>query len=136
MASLFRDHRRRASDRLRPALPIAAGMTLASQVGSVRVPVEMLVELLTARRGPRDFEPRTLLDYLAVWLLVFRRQGKLAVCKRKDCKRFFVKAHPRYRYCSTDCSDEIRKAGKALWFRNNRGASTKITAKKRNLARK
>lgn len=98
------------------------GIRLTSQAGSVRFPIGTLVQILTSHRGPHDFEPRTLLDYLAVWLLTFRRQRKLGFCERKGCLHpYYVKDHPRYRYCSEACSYEASIGRKSHWWRKNRG---------------
>jgi hypothetical protein len=102
------------------------GMKLTSRAGTVRLPVETLVDILASRRAPHDFKPRTLLDYLAVWLLTFRRQRKLAFCELKGCPRpYYVKDHPRHRYCSQTCSHEAKIRREVRWWHDNRGSRAK-----------
>jgi hypothetical protein len=77
--------------------------------------------------GKITIKPRTLLDWLAKCLLENRR--KLAFCKRKGCQTpYYVKMHPRHKYCSVTCASEIAIERKKQWWRDNRGKERKREA--------
>jgi len=98
-------------------------LKLDARIGKVTLPLQTLLGLLEHHRVIR-FDARSLLDYMVTWLMVFRRQRKLAVCELKGCPQpYFVKSHPRYRYCSPTCGDQARMVRKARWQRENRAAA-------------
>jgi hypothetical protein len=70
--------------------------------------------------GRIAFNPKaTLLDWLASSLLDCRH--KLGFCSRKRCATpYFVKTHPRARYCSEACFRESRLESKSRWWKRNR----------------
>ena len=59
--------------------------------------------------GKLGIEPRTLLDWMATWLVEYRKY--LAICQWKKCRRYFVKSgrHARYRYCTQECSHQAKQ---------------------------
>jgi hypothetical protein len=62
----------------------------------------------------------TLLDWLAYALVECRR--RLGICERGGCTTpYFVKLHPRARYCSENCFHQSRQQKKAQWWQDNRG---------------
>jgi hypothetical protein len=62
----------------------------------------------------------TLLDWLACALVECRR--RLGICEREGCTTpYFVKMHPRARYCSEDCFHQSRQRKKTQWWKDNRG---------------
>jgi hypothetical protein len=66
----------------------------------------------------------TLLDWLANALLEHRH--KLGICAREGCTTpYFVKSHPRGRYCSESCFRASRLEKKNQWFKRNRGAGSR-----------
>jgi hypothetical protein len=81
-------------------------------------------------------KPETLLDWL-VWSLMECRT-RLAICQRKGCATpFFVKSHPRNRYCSPECSHQEREIKKAKWEKSNRSQrTTEQTARKVKVSQK
>jgi hypothetical protein len=67
---------------------------------------------------------KTLLDWLAQSLLECRH--RLGICEREGCATpYFVKAHPRARYCSEACFRASRLEKKNSWWKENRGKGTK-----------
>jgi hypothetical protein len=72
----------------------------------------------------------TLLDWLANALLECRH--RLGMCEREGCATpYFVKTHPRGRYCSEACFRASRQEKKNQWWKQNRGIGTKpITGKR------
>jgi hypothetical protein len=74
--------------------------------------------------------PATLLDWLASSLL--ERRHKLGTCQREGCPTpYFVKMHPRSRYCSEDCFRQSRLGKKSQWWKQNRGKEAKSLARNR-----
>jgi hypothetical protein len=72
----------------------------------------------------------TLLDWLASGLVKYRRM--LGICKREECPApYFVKPHPRAKYCSPTCFQESRLGQKSVWWVKNRGGDAKPTTGKR-----
>jgi hypothetical protein len=58
--------------------------------------------------------PETLLDWLVLSLMECRT--RLAICKRKRCVTpFFVKDHPKNKYCSPECSALAHDGQKREW---------------------
>jgi len=71
----------------------------------------------------------TLLDWLAESLLEFRH--RLGICEREGCATpYFVKAHPRARYCSESCFRASRLEKKNNWWKENLGKDAKRSAAK------
>ncbi len=69
--------------------------------------------------GTVTVKPRTLLDWLAKWLLQYR--DSLAICERKGCTTaYYVKTHPRQRFCTPKCADSARQQKKKQWWAENR----------------
>jgi hypothetical protein len=62
--------------------------------------------------------PRTLADALAIELL--RAHRALDRCRNPDCKRVFVKAYSRDRYCRPRCADLMRGQGQRRWTEEHR----------------
>lgn len=80
-------------------------------------------------------KPTTLLDLLASWLLECRR--KLGICERESCQTpYFVKRHPRSRYCSESCFRQSRLDKKNQWWKRNRGKDSKHSARNRKATTK
>jgi hypothetical protein len=72
----------------------------------------------------------TLLDWLAESLLESRH--RLGICEREGCPTpYFVKTHPRARYCSEHCFRESRLEKKNQWWKRNRGKDSKHSARNR-----
>lgn len=77
----------------------------------------------------------TLLDWLAKCLLECRH--RLGQCEREGCGTpYFVKAHPRQKYCSEMCFRESRLEQKNQWWKKNRGkdaqrSPAKVSARNR-----
>jgi hypothetical protein len=72
----------------------------------------------------------TLLDWLAISLLDCRH--RLGICERDGCATpYFVKMHPRARYCSEDCFRQSRLEKKNQWWKLNRGKDAKHSARNR-----
>lgn len=92
-----------------------------------------------ARRPPRYFPAlrvdfsdgkiksspaNTLLDWLANALVECRH--RLGNCEREGCKTpYFMKSHPRGRYCSEACFRESRREKKNQWWKQNPGMGAK-----------
>lgn len=69
----------------------------------------------------------TLLYWLANSLLQCRH--RLGICKRQGCATpYFVKSHPRAKYCSELCFRESRLEKKNQWWKDNRGKDSKKSA--------
>lgn len=76
----------------------------------------------------------TLLDWLAISLLECRR--RLGICERQGCATpYFVKPHPRARYCSEACFHQSRVEKKSEWWKRNRGTNPK-NSRRRSKAKK
>ena len=74
--------------------------------------------------GRINLRPETLLDWLVLSLIECRRN--LAICANENCPTpYFVKTHPRARYCSLSCSGVARQAGQRRWEQANRSADSK-----------
>ena len=77
----------------------------------------------------------TLLDWLASSLLECRH--RLGICEREGCSTpFFVKDHPRRRYCSEDCFRQSRQGKKNQWWKDHRGKASKKAAPTREIRTK
>ena len=77
----------------------------------------------------------TLLDWLAESLLECRH--RLGICDRDGCATpYFVKAHPRARYCSEHCFRQSRLEKKNQWWKRNRGKDSKHSPRRRAAVRK
>jgi hypothetical protein len=73
----------------------------------------------------------TLLDWLATSLLECRH--RLGICEREGCTTpYFVKMHPRARYCSEGCFRESRLEKKNQWWKRNHGKNAKYSARNRS----
>jgi len=70
--------------------------------------------------------PRTLLDALAIELV--RSRKALHRCERPECRRWFVKKFSRAMYCSTWCSEIMRRQGQSQWAQDH---SEEISKKRR-----
>ncbi len=121
-------------NQIRPArlaeapLPDSPLMKVNTEVGTVELPIATVVEMVSSRGAVR-FAPRSLLDYLVIWLVKFGRQRKLAFCELPGCASpYYVKMHPRYRYCSTACGDEARSKRHSKWWRDNRSPAAQRTS--------
>jgi hypothetical protein len=67
--------------------------------------------------------PETLLDWLVLSLMACRRN--LAICANQACQKpYFVKTHPRRKYCSDECSAVGREAGQRRWEKVKRAKGT------------
>jgi hypothetical protein len=85
--------------------------------------------------GKIRVRPRTMLDQLAKWLLECR--NKLAVCQWKNCETpYYVKKHPRYKYCSTSCAEKAGRERKSRWWRDSRGKNKRQGERKVQRQRK
>jgi len=74
--------------------------------------------------GRINLRPNTLIDWLVLSLIECRR--KLTICANGSCRKpYFVKTHPRDRYCCKDCSDMGRQVGQQRWEQANRSAGAK-----------
>lgn len=77
----------------------------------------------------------TLLDWLASSLLECRH--RLGICEREGCSTpYFVKDHPRRRYCSEDCFRQSRQGKKNQWWKDHRGKASRKAAPIRRNRRK
>lgn len=71
----------------------------------------------------------TLLDWLANALLESRH--RLGKCEREGCTTpYFVKTHPRARYCCEACFRASRLEKKNQWWKQNRGTKAESVAGK------
>lgn len=69
--------------------------------------------------GRIDIRPNTLLDWLVLSFIDCRL--RLAICANEECGTpYFVKIHPRTRYCSTACSGIGRQKGQRKWEEEHR----------------
>jgi hypothetical protein len=69
--------------------------------------------------GQITVTPETLLDWLVLSLIACRRN--LAICASIRCKApYFVKIHPRTRYCSLECFASGRLRGQREWEKAKR----------------
>jgi len=85
--------------------------------------------------GQVTVKPRTLLDWLAKWLLDYR--DKLAICEREGCEHpYFVRTHARQRFCSHDCANTVRHEKKERWWAENRDRFLKKCRHERKSARR
>jgi hypothetical protein len=85
--------------------------------------------------GQISIKPRTLLDWLAKWLLEYR--DKLAVCERDGCEHpYFVKKHARQRFCSSGCANSMREQKKKQWWAENREPFLKKWRQERKSAKR
>jgi hypothetical protein len=85
--------------------------------------------------GKITVRPRTLLDWLAKSLLDYR--DRLAICERENCEHaYFVKAHPRQRFCSHDCANTVRQEKKERWWAENRDRFLKKWRQERKTGRR
>ena len=76
--------------------------------------------------GRAEVKPKTLLDWL-VWSLIECRR-RLAICANRGCMApYFVKPHPRAKYCSVACSEIGRQIGQRRWEESHR---TKVARKR------
>ena len=73
--------------------------------------------------------PRTLLEVLAIELIESRR--RLKRCERPECQRHFVKQHPRHRYCSAFCSEDMRMRYLKDWALEHRDELKEQRARRR-----
>ena len=93
------------------------GLPRSGNTDDTSVRPTFVVDFATGKIEPR---PRTLLDALALALLVNRR--KLCVCERKieGCPQpFIIKSHGRQRFCSS-CAQLVRGEKKEKWWAENR----------------
>jgi hypothetical protein len=76
----------------------------------------------------------TLLDWLGSSVLEFRH--RLGICEREGCTTpYFVKTHPRARYCSEGCFRQSRLGKKNQWWKRNRGKDARYSARNRAASR-
>jgi hypothetical protein len=81
--------------------------------------------------GRITITPQTLLDWLVLSLIECRRG--LAICAREACATsYFVKTHPRTKYCSIECFHLERERGQKEWERANRGTHKRGAAKRKS----
>jgi hypothetical protein len=79
--------------------------------------------------GRINVRPSTLVDWLVLSLIECRRN--LAICARESCPTpYFVKTHPRTRYCSPTCFAAAREAGQRRWEKENRSVRSKWRRKR------
>jgi hypothetical protein len=81
--------------------------------------------------GRITIRPQTLLDWLVLSMIECRRG--LAICAREACATpYFVKTHPRTKYCSIRCFQLERERGQKEWERVNRGTHKRGAAKRKS----
>lgn len=80
--------------------------------------------------GRWEPRPRCLIEHLALELIHSRKM--LHRCERPECRRYFVKAFSRDRYCRHECAEKMRSESQLQWQRDNR---EKINARRRKPAR-
>lgn len=115
--------------KLEKAVHVPPVFQISLQAGTIQLPIAAFLEMVS--RPGVQLKVETLLDYLAVWLFLFRDKGKLAICERKDCPHpYYVKQHPRSRYCSKECSHNAELTRKVRWWKQNPGTDSKRRKKK------
>jgi hypothetical protein len=81
--------------------------------------------------GRITLRPQTLLDWLVLSLIECRRS--LSICAREECATpYFVKTHPRTKYCSIDCFNLARERGQKEWETANRRTRKRGGARKKS----
>ena len=68
----------------------------------------------------------TLLDLMAKWLIE-SPAWQLGTCELQGCPhRYYVRQHPRDRYCSPQCTREADRLKKVRWSRKSRGLTESV----------
>src|SRR5258708_3110277 len=125
-ANIFRNAWRAATARQKEIVTIALTHLLGTLFDEKRDsvmdgPIEVLrmpAIIPDFTSGRISLKPRNLLDWLVQSLLECR--NNLAICERKDCStRYFIKSHPRQRFCSAPCADTVRETKKKAWWAEN-----------------
>ena len=71
--------------------------------------------------------PDTLLDLLVKWVIELPA-WQLGTCELQDCShRYYIKKHPRDRYCSPQCTREADRLKKLRWSRRSRGTAGPVS---------
>jgi hypothetical protein len=73
--------------------------------------------------------PDTLLDLMVKWWME-SPTWQLGTCELRGCPhRYYLKEHPRDRYCSIGCTHEADRLKKLRWSRKSRGVTEAIDEK-------
>jgi hypothetical protein len=78
-------------------------------------PMRPIADFATGRWEPR---PRTLLEHLIIEIMHSRKM--LHRCERSECKKYFVKAWSRDRYCSNLCGEKGRASSLERYHEKHR----------------